>query len=465
MTKNPISLTSQLTNPTTQFNSTPRLKYAIPKRLNQSKLSSTDLSICQIRFTRALPPSNDLIWGGANERDMADKTASTQPSTSFYDAALPVTHTQAEPSTPTNLYKTSSIHTILSKVNRSDNREKMNQFNNHASLMSPPEPTPHESFARSSVSDSIDSKMKSLYTMPGGRLPMSPPVSPATKNISTDEPSQHTVRDPILYPNTEQQGSPTSQAPLFTEEEALAAQQVVNGHLAARELSLFREASPPRQSEYELALEFKAEVAKAFNSNRSKWLNRERLYLLEDRALNSGSRRYLNIAPASGGRSRQAGIVKATQPKPHKRAPAQSQSTHIRSTPDRTTGPKVAREDKDFSALVDYCPPIDSLPTKYNSLKVDWKGAPIDLINDPHHDLLHPDELLLAANLRLDCATYLTSKRRIFIKRLEALRINKEFRKTDAQQACKIDVNKASKLWQAFDKVGWLDPKWVRKYT
>jgi len=35
------------------------------------------------------------------------------------------------------------------------------------------------------------------------------------------------------------------------------------------------------------------------------------------------------------------------------------------------------------------------------------------------------------------------------------LRIGKEFRKTDAQQACKIDVNKASKLWTAFDKVGW----------
>jgi len=50
------------------------------------------------------------------------------------------------------------------------------------------------------------------------------------------------------------------------------------------------------------------------------------------------------------------------------------------------------------------------------------------------------------------------------MKRIDALRIGKEFRKTDAQQACKIDVNKASKLWSAFDKVGWLDPKWVKKY-
>lgn len=119
------------------------------------------------------------------------------------------------------------------------------------------------------------------------------------------------------------------------------------------------------------------------------------------------------------------------------------------------------REDKDFNSLPDYCPPKESLPSKPNSLKVDWKGAPIDLRSDPHAHLLHPDELLLAGNLRLDCATYLTSKRRIFIKRVECLEIGKEFRKTDAQQACKIDVNKASKLWAVFEKVGWLNAKWV----
>ncbi|KAK8099068.1 SWIRM domain-containing protein [Apiospora kogelbergensis] len=54
--------------------------------------------------------------------------------------------------------------------------------------------------------------------------------------------------------------------------------------------------------------------------------------------------------------------------------------------------------------------------------------------------------LVLAANLRLDCATYLTSKRRMFMKRLNCLRIGKDFGKTDTQQACKINVNKASKL-------------------
>ena len=52
----------------------------------------------------------------------------------------------------------------------------------------------------------------------------------------------------------------------------------------------------------------------------------------------------------------------------------------------------------------------------------------------------------------------------MFMRRLECIGIGKEFRKTDAQQACKIDVNKASKLWQAFDKVGWLDQKWMKPH-
>jgi hypothetical protein len=178
-------------------------------------------------------------------------------------------------------------------------------------------------------------------------------------------------------------------------------------------------------------------------------------------------RRYINIAPGRGGR--QTGVRnghKGTQviAKGMKLSPPRKRQevTRVSATPE--PGKRVAREDKDFNALPDYCPPLSTLPNKSNSLKIDWKGAPIDLRNDPFRHLLHEDEVLLAANLRLDCATYLTSKRRIFIKRIDALRIGKEFRKTDAQQACKIDVNKASKLWQAFEKVGWLNPSYVRKF-
>lgn len=115
-------------------------------------------------------------------------------------------------------------------------------------------------------------------------------------------------------------------------------------------------------------------------------------------------------------------------------------------------------------ALPDYCPPLTTLPERTNNLKVDWKGNALDLSRDPYLHLLHRDEIGLAASLRLDCATYLTSKRRIFIRRLECARIGKEFRKTDAQQACKIDVNKASKLWTAYEKVGWLRIEHMRQF-
>jgi hypothetical protein len=244
---------------------------------------------------------------------------------------------------------------------------------------------------------------------------------------------------------------------------------VVDEHVRARDSSVFREASPPRAVEYQLALEFKSQIMKGYTANRKLWHKRELAQLKEDDALRQGGRRYTPIAPAFNGPRKSGGRGSGTRVngngsvvKPHVRTPKPHRERQ--STPDGGVK-RVAREDKDFNSLPDFAPPLSSLPNKPNSLKVDWKGAPIDLKSDPHVHLLHPDEVALAANLRLDCATYLTSKRRIFIKRIEAFRIHKEFRKTDAQQACKIDVNKASKLWAAFDKVGWLQQHWIEKYA
>ena len=328
--------------------------------------------------------------------------------------------------------------------------------------MSPPEAAPHESFSHAPVEHPIDAQMKALFTIDGPALPsfpISPPVSPATKidkNIASHEQSP-LVRDPILYPHPESQRT-SQQGPLFGTNESLAAQRVVKDHVARVE-NLFREASPPREREYALALEFKSQLAKAFSLNPRLWLERERGYLKANRG---SSRHYPTIAPAAR-RSHAAapsGIRKAAAPRTPK---APRAAKPARPTPDPTK--RVVREDKDFAALPDFCPPLSSLPDRPHCLKVDWRGVPLDLSDDPHRHLLDPNEVLLASNLRLDCATYLTSKRRIFIKRIEALRIGKEFRKTDAQQACKIDVNKASKLWQAFEKVGWLNQSWVARYV
>lgn len=133
-----------------------------------------------------------------------------------------------------------------------------------------------------------------------------------------------------------------------------------------------------------------------------------------------------------------------------------------RSSADGTPAPRQrltapTREDSNFQALPDWSPPLDTLPAGNRSLLQDWRGNPLPIENEAYFELLHPAEAKLASTLRLTPAIYLCSKRRIFIEKVRRTKNGKEFRKTDSQKACKIDVNKASKLWTAFDKVGWFD--------
>lgn len=108
--------------------------------------------------------------------------------------------------------------------------------------------------------------------------------------------------------------------------------------------------------------------------------------------------------------------------------------------------------------IPDYSPSYDTLSKCNNrSLKVEWKGQPMDLRGDPNIDKLHPAEVLLASTLRLPCNVYLDSKRRLFFEKVLRMRGGMQFRRTDAQKACRIDVNKASRLYAAFEKVGWLE--------
>ncbi|RFU74590.1 swirm domain-containing [Trichoderma arundinaceum] len=317
-------------------------------------------------------------------------------------------------------------------------------------------------------------------------LPMSPPISPYTKHVSSSSatpstPPAQTIQDPVLYPVDE--SSPSTQPPLFAPAEIEHHKRIVDNHVRARSSStiIFSDVSPPRREDYELALTFRSQVMKHFTNNRRGWLLKERALLVADRQ--AGAQRFHAILPAkpiAAKPARSQRTDRVSKPQASAPRPIRSSVTGLPSStvivrpapgrrPSATPEPSrriVApnREDKDFKSLPDYCPPLSSLPNRANSLKVDWKGQPIDLSNDPYHHLLHPDEIILAGNLRLDCATYLTSKRRMFERRLQCLRTGKEFRKTDAQQACKIDVNKASKLWTAFDKVGWLNAEWVRRF-
>ena len=101
----------------------------------------------------------------------------------------------------------------------------------------------------------------------------------------------------------------------------------------------------------------------------------------------------------------------------------------------------------DYRSLPDYCP-LNSTLLKNNPrlLKAEWTGKPRDMSNDQDIHLLHEAEDKLAATLRLSCAAYLYTKRKVFEARLQALCVGKEFRKTDAHQVCRIDANKASRL-------------------
>ncbi|KAM0265367.1 hypothetical protein ACHAQJ_000208 [Trichoderma viride] len=372
-----------------------------------------------------------------------------------------------------------------------------------SNLMSPPEnllETFNQTNARRQESKTLNDMTAALTNMSAnnGRadkhpLPMSPPISPYTKSVTSNNngdnipstPPSTAIQDPVLYPADESSPSSPPQPPLFAPAEVVENhQRIVDDHVRARESSalIFARVAPPLREDYELALTFRSQVMKHFTNDRRAWLMKERAYLVADRE--AGARRFHAILPAKPiaakpARSQRADRVSKPQaPRTIRRSSVVAGSTSpiavarpaaVRRRPSATPEPSrriVApnREDKDFKSLPNYCPPLNSLPNKPNSLKVDWKGQPIDLSGDPHKHLLHPDELALAGNLRLDCATYLTSKRRMFERRLQCLRMGKEFRKTDAQQACKIDVNKASKLWTAFDKVQWLDANWVRRF-
>lgn len=327
-------------------------------------------------------------------------------------------------------------------------------------------------------------------------VPPSPPISnqssspleQAKHNISPTPSLSVPVKDPILFPNPDASSSPSRIVPLFGTAEQ-DHEKIIDEHIRAASVSDDRQ--HPTKDEYDLVLLFRSGFMKQFQRDQIGWLNQEKALLAVDRAAWHRARHQ----PAYHARpvARPQNMIRAQPPKPQQirssttrvQKPAKGKepritkpqaaprpirtspgtargTTRVSSTPEprtRTVAPN--REDKDFNSIPDYTPPLESLGNK--TLKVDWKGNPLDLSRDPYAYLLHPEELKLAASLRLDCATYLTSKRRIFEARRNcAMRTPpKPFRKTDAQQACKIDVNKASKLWTAYDSVGWLDERWV----
>lgn len=381
-----------------------------------------------------------------------------------------------------------------------------------ANLMSPPEVKPLDTFSITPTKSPSTSQAEA-YTPCGQLASMadcptsdtkmrvlpSPPTSPQVlinkrykekkegyKATTSVTPQGGNVKDPVLYPESESFSS-TSEEPLFPSTPSTAqADEIISKHKARRDMHMAQfnnKLNRPTDEEYRLAISVVSQVGKLYNQDPRGYLkrqhdeNNEMYYQTKRLCARPGTtpkKSLPTLAPLPKPSKR--AIARATPVKPAvvrvKRTPKPSPRAKLMGfpdkgrseTPDRQPGAK--REDIDYNSLPDYAPPTSTLPEgNAKALKADWQSNNVlNLSNDPDRHMLHEAEINLAGTLRLNCATYMCSKRRIFHARLNALKIGKEFRKTDAQQACKIDVNKASKLWTAYDKVGWFNKSYFQQY-
>jgi len=142
-------------------------------------------------------------------------------------------------------------------------------------------------------------------------------------------------------------------------------------------------------------------------------------------------------------------------------SPSSQSSKHKRAPPTK----KTFTNDSEWRTFEDYCPPVSSLDDAEKPLKVGWgKSATMDITSDADYSELHATEATVASELRLHPVQYLANKRRIFNEKVKKLQAGQGFTKTAAQNVCNIDVNKVSKLWEAFAKVGWFDDHWFQQY-
>lgn len=375
-----------------------------------------------------------------------------------------------------------------------------------SNLMSPPELKTHDNFSH--VDEAATASTTSLHAEGKGKgkaKPMiSPPESPGIASFSYPGTTAVATRDPILYPSSQAFTASTA-PPLFTqakhdqlhENVDTRVEEAVEKHMRHSPGYLFE--VRPAKEDYELAAAvcLVSKLGQCFNADQRRWCRQQRELLKSDNQARANRRDRekqelraslaarlskhptpiqprapppvndeIRVSDKALKPHRPSRVTKpaGADPKPRRpsnEAPPKSASSP-RSIPDAS--PSADGKDRHFSSFPDYSPPLNTLPDKPSYYKVEWKGPPSDLTDDPYRHLLHPREIPLAETLKLDGALYLAAKRRFFIRRLECARIKKPFRKTDAQQACRIDVNKASRLWTVYDRVGWLDERWVKPY-
>lgn len=284
--------------------------------------------------------------------------------------------------------------------------------------------------------------------------PLSPPQTPCTpfstynRDISEGPLKRPEFNDPQLYP-----GSSDIEIPLFPSTE-----EVVQTPM----LSI-------NQIQPKLATVFNAQFTgcswTVTMANPSKRLQEElewrqqRKLARQAYLLSSKKPRIINVATpkTTQRRERPSETIKSSIKKPVHRV-------HKPSLPKRPKQISTSRTNVDFENIPDMCPPLSSLDLVKVKKIPQWKGSMLDLSDDEYQHLLHKFELDVASRLRLSCTQYLSSKRLIFEARVQYAKEGSDFKKTDSQKACSIDVNKASKLWEVFNSVGWFDEKWIQPY-
>ncbi|KAI3406783.2 ADA2 [Candida oxycetoniae] len=85
--------------------------------------------------------------------------------------------------------------------------------------------------------------------------------------------------------------------------------------------------------------------------------------------------------------------------------------------------------------------------------KVTVNRAPLDISHSADFELLSAEEKQLCATLRILPKPYLAIKNQLM---KEAVKNNGVLKKKDARQTLKIDVNKASKIYEFFVQMGWI---------
>ena len=364
----------------------------------------------------------------------------------------------------------------------------MSKLPSISSLMSPPEAKPFESFDQ--PIDMIQNLRKDapVQDLSAVRILPSPPESPWQKlnhNAVQNDAASNTREsnpfdnDPILFPSDNAEAENGS---LFEETpEHDARTQLVDRHMRYRQPpsktkgTSSRRLELPTKEEYLLMVNWVSKINQVYNRNPAAYLKRAREEVNETGQYSKRPRWTSKSAALATAPDRprnkltrppalvykQSSRTAGSEPYP---STQHSLSSESRTKATRTRkSPPVKKQDQtvfNFDAIPDYCPPTSSLPPHPRSLSVEWQGNALNLSDDPHRGLLHDAEIYLASRLRLSCASYLCVKRRIFVGRVNNFVKGKKFTKTDAQSCGHIDVNKSSKIWAAYEKVGWFDRKY-----